>query len=78
MSDSDDDVVAAYLEDIDVRSVTVIWAHDEARPTVTFSGCSVWEAHGLACFAMRVLDIATEPLESDVEETLGNEGDDGA
>jgi hypothetical protein len=56
-------------DDIDVRTVAVIWGDGVPFPEVTFSGCSPYEAIGLLRVGLRRLEheFFTE-LERDDEE----------
>jgi hypothetical protein len=49
---ADDDQAADLLDDIDIRSVSIIWTEHDERPEVCWSGCSVYEAIGLTVVGM--------------------------
>lgn len=60
---NDDDELAATEEDIDVRSVAIIWSGDD-EPRLILNGCSEYEAFGLLMGAVRaVRRVATVELE---------------
>jgi hypothetical protein len=66
---SDDDDAAELLDEVDVRSMTVIWNEEDDRPEVAFSGCSVYEAIGLAVTAVfRLLGAEQWPFSDDDDE----------
>jgi hypothetical protein len=66
----DDDQAADLLDDIDIRSVSIIWTENDDRPEVAWSGCSVYEAIGLTVVGMfRMLGAeAFHPSDDDDEE----------
>jgi hypothetical protein len=58
------------LPDIDIRSLTVIWNEEDDRPEIAFSGCSIYEALGLAvtaAFRLLMTEAHTE-LDDDLED----------
>ncbi len=66
----DDEAAAELLDEVDLRTVTVIWNDSDDRPEVAFSGCSVYEAIGLAVTAVfRLLGAEQWPADDDDEET---------
>lgn len=60
-NDDDDDLIDAYRNEIDLRSVSVIWTVNDDQPSVVVTGCSAFEAYGLATFALQVLGRMIEP-----------------
>lgn len=59
MTDDDDETAAELLDEVDLRTVSVIWNEADDQPEVAFSGCSVYEAIGLSFVALFRL-LATE------------------
>jgi hypothetical protein len=66
---SDDDQADAdeLPEDLDVRSLSVIWGEDDDRPTVEYHGTSIYEAIGFAAVAFFRL-LATEAHTPDLDD----------
>lgn len=58
--------------ELDIRTLSIIWIGEESSPTLEFSGCSEFEAIGLALVAVARL-IAGELHDDDDE---GDDDDD--
>lgn len=60
MSDDDDAKAEELLDEVDIRSVSIIWGEHDDRPEVAWSGCSVYEAIGLTVVGFfRLLGVET-------------------
>lgn len=70
----DDEIAAELLDEVDIRTMTVIWAEDQDRPEVAFSNCSVYEAIGLAVTAVfRLLGAEQWPANDEEDEEEDDE-----
>jgi hypothetical protein len=65
----DDEIAAELLEEVDLRTVSIIWNDTDDRPDISFSGCSIYEAIGLCVTGMfRLMGAEQWPADEDEEE----------